>query len=75
MSNIRWDDWEKVTPREWVKLVRYPNAARTTFIIIRIVEKDVWELILNSERLATFNSWDEAAGAAPMLFQLHKDSK
>lgn len=74
MSNIRWDDWEKVSPRQWVKLVRSPSMLRTYFVIVTLTAKDSWELRINNIYLASFNTWDEVAQAAPMLFQLHKDS-
>jgi len=37
--------------------------------------KDTWLLYINADYIATFNTWEEAAGAAPMLYSLHKDSQ
>lgn len=73
-SNIRWADWDTVSPRQWVKIVRSPSMLRTYFVVVTLTAKDSWELRINNIYIASFNTWDEASQAAPMLFQLHKDS-
>lgn len=76
MSNIRWgtDAWMKVSPTHFTKVVHNPSRFFPTTLDIVIIRKDEWQFFVNRNYIASFNTWEEAEGAAPMLFQLHKDS-
>jgi hypothetical protein len=76
MSNIRWDSdaWETVTPRRWRISTHNPARFSPDIVEVRLPRKDTWLLYVNQKYITAFNTWDEAAGAAPMLYQLHKDN-
>lgn len=76
MSNIRWDadTWGRVTPYHFSKTIHLPDRWRPITVDLKINAYGEWYLFINRNYIATFNSWEEAEGAAPMLFQLHKDS-
>ena len=74
MSNIRWNDWRKISPREWHMTMYRTDSYGADSVIIRITDYQEWQLFLNRNYIATFNTWDEASQAAPMLYQLHKDT-
>lgn len=73
MSNIRWDtdSWVKVSPTHFNKSFSSPARFFPTSVDIVIKRKGEWKLYVNGNYIASFNTWDEAAGAAPMLFKLH----
>ena len=76
MSNIRWgsDAWMKVSPTHFTKVLHNPARFFPTSVDIVIKRKGEWEMYINRNYIATFNSWEEAEGAAPMLFKLHGDT-
>jgi hypothetical protein len=74
MSNIRWgDEWKKISPREWHMTMYRTDVYGGDSLIICLTGYRDWKLFLNRNLIATFDSWEEAADAAPMLYQLHKD--
>lgn len=72
-SNIR-EGWDKVSPRTWQRQIKSPARFFYDIVDITIVSPDCWQVHINEQYIATFNTWEEAAGAAPMLYQLHKDT-
>lgn len=73
-SNIRWD-WQRVTTRHWRHDIgKSPTKYHYDVVEIMLPRKDTWLLYINADYIATFNTWEEAAGAAPMLYSLHKDT-
>lgn len=65
--------WGKVTPRHWSKQIDNPRHSLPDHVEILLPRKDTWMLYINGKYIAAFNTWEEAAGAAPMLYQLHKE--
>lgn len=76
MSNIRWDtdSWAKVTPRQFTKVIHDPARFFPTTLDLILTNYQEWQFFINRNYIATFNSWDEASLAAPMLYSLHKDN-
>lgn len=76
-SNIRWDmdSWQKITPRHWRITARDPARFFQDVVDIRVTDYKEWQVFVNRHYIASFDSWDEAALTAPMLYQLHKDTK
>lgn len=72
----KWDadSWARVTPRHFCKVINVPSRYSPHSIDLKIADTGEWNLFINRNYIASFNSWEEAEGAAPMLFQLHKDS-
>jgi hypothetical protein len=73
-SNIRWNEWGRVTPRHFNKTISDFNRINSIQVDIILVAKDSWLFLINGVSIATFNTWEEAEGAAPMLFNLYKES-
>ena len=76
-SNIRWSDdaWEAISPRHWRIMRASPASFFRSYIDIYAAGRHSWDVHVNGSYIATFPSWEEASQAAPMLFQLHKDSQ
>lgn len=76
MSNIRWDgDWMKISPTHFSKVFRSPDQWYPTTVDIVIIRTGEWQFFVNRNYIASFNTWEEASQAAPMLYQLHKDTQ
>lgn len=73
-SNIRWGGWRKISPREWHMTMYRQDSYGADAITVRITDYREWQLFINRNHIATFNTWDEASQAAPMLYSLHKDT-
>jgi hypothetical protein len=72
-SNIRWDSWEKVTPRRWRISARSFARFFHDVVDIHMAGRESWVLSINGRFIADFPSWEEASQAAPMLYSLHKE--
>lgn len=58
--------------RSWIYYASFvPGRWMRDIATITVVGKDEWQLHVNHTHVATFNSWDEARDATPMMIALH----
>jgi len=65
------DLWARVTPRQWHYVGNAPNKWMPDTAQIVMSSPIEWCFYINAVYIATFNSWEEARDATPMLLKLH----
>lgn len=65
------DLWARVTPRQWHYVGNAPNKWMPDTAQIVMSSPIEWCFYINAIYIATFNSWEEARDATPMLLKLH----
>ena len=65
------DDWQPDGKARWKYLDFSRNRWRPDWATITCVGPGIWHLFINTQHIATFNSWEEARDATPMMLKLH----
>lgn len=69
------DEWHKTQQGMWVYSHNEPGKWVTDMAVIQCTARQQWHLFINRNHVATFNTWDEARDATPMMISLHGHTK
>jgi hypothetical protein len=65
------ESWTRLGPSHWQFSGNKPYTWRSDTADIYHHSKANWALYINGVRIASFNTWEEARDATPMMLKLH----
>ena len=72
---MRDEDWVPDGRARWIHRRYDINTYRGITATITCVGSHYWHLFINTQYIATFNSWAEARDATPMMIALHSQGE